>query len=74
MFEDDPSVLYFSVHRHDRGAFYPNSGDGAADHVGVGKEGGRKGGGRGYNVNVAWNTQEEDDGKVKSSRRRQRRK
>ena len=49
MFEDDPNVLYFSVHRHDRGQFYPGSGDGAASRVGVGS-------GKGFNVNVAWNT------------------
>jgi len=49
MFEDDPNVLYFSVHRHDRGQFYPGSGDGAASRIGVGS-------GKGFNVNVAWNT------------------
>jgi histone deacetylase 6 len=26
MFEDDPSVLYFSAHRFDGGRFYPGSG------------------------------------------------
>ena len=31
MFEGDPSVLYFSIHRHDNGDFYP--GTGAADEV-----------------------------------------
>ena len=31
MFEDDPNVLYFSVHRHEGGRFYP--GTGAASEV-----------------------------------------
>jgi len=53
MFEDDPNVLYFSVHRHDHGRFYPNSGDGNASRVGTGK-------GRGFNVNIAWNTVPEE--------------
>ena len=48
MFEDDPSVLYFSTHRHDFGTFYPNSADGSSSHVGLGR-------GKGFNVNVAWN-------------------
>jgi histone deacetylase 4/5 len=26
MFEDDPSVLYVSLHRYDRGSFYPGTG------------------------------------------------
>ncbi|OQS01397.1 histone deacetylase 6 isoform X1 [Achlya hypogyna] len=46
MFEDDPTVLYCSLHRFDgNGAFYP--GTGAPDHVGSGK-------GAGFNVNVGW--------------------
>ena len=48
MFESDPSVLFFSCHRHDKGHFYPNSVDGEPGMVGKGK-------GKGYNVNVAWN-------------------
>lgn len=44
IFDDDPSVLYVSLHRHDRG-FYPGSG--AADEVGVDQ-------GEGFSVNVAW--------------------
>lgn len=31
MFEDDPSVLYVSLHRYDHGTFYP--GTGGADEV-----------------------------------------
>jgi hypothetical protein len=30
MFEDDPTVLYFSVHRHDGGGFYPGGSYGGA--------------------------------------------
>jgi histone deacetylase 6 len=48
MFEDDPSVLYFSVHRYDDGDFFPHSKDAAPQVVGCGT-------GRGFNVNVAWN-------------------
>ncbi len=33
MFEDDPSVLYFSVHRHDFGTFYPCAPDGSPGYV-----------------------------------------
>ncbi|KAF0696698.1 Aste57867_12552 [Aphanomyces stellatus] len=46
MFEDDPSVLYCSLHRFDNhGAFYP--GTGAPDSVGKGR-------GAGFNVNIGW--------------------
>ncbi|GMH41611.1 hypothetical protein BSKO_09521 [Bryopsis sp. KO-2023] len=45
IFEDDPSVLYVSMHRHDRGGFYP--GTGAASSVG-------RGAGEGYSVNIPW--------------------
>ncbi|KAK9818191.1 hypothetical protein WJX72_008532 [[Myrmecia] bisecta] len=45
IFEDDPSVLYMSIHRYDGGHFYP--GTGAVDEVGVGD-------GEGYTVNVPW--------------------
>eukprot|EP00163_Fabomonas_tropica_P026158 TRINITY_DN4708_c0_g1_i1.p1 TRINITY_DN4708_c0_g1~~TRINITY_DN4708_c0_g1_i1.p1 ORF type:complete len:444 (+),score=80.43 TRINITY_DN4708_c0_g1_i1:131-1462(+) len=44
MFEDDPSVLYISLHRYGRG-FYP--GTGAIEEVGEGP-------GTGYNINIAW--------------------
>ena len=47
MFEDDPSVLYFSLHRHDQGRFYPGS-----DYGGVGSTG--VGAGVGYSLNVPW--------------------
>jgi len=45
IFEDDPTVLYASLHRHDGGTFYP--GTGGAHKVGTGK-------GTGYSVNVPW--------------------
>lgn len=49
MFEEDPSVLYFSVHRYDNANFYPYSKDAAPEAVG-------KGAGAGFSVNVAWNS------------------
>uniref|UniRef100_A0A383V5R9 Histone deacetylase domain-containing protein n=1 Tax=Tetradesmus obliquus TaxID=3088 RepID=A0A383V5R9_TETOB len=45
IFEADPSVLYMSLHRYDRGNFYP--GTGAAEEVGRGR-------GAGFTVNVPW--------------------
>ena len=47
MFENDPSVLYFSTHRYENATFYPGSPDAGPREVGKGK-------GKGYNVNVAW--------------------
>lgn len=46
IFDDDPSVLYVSLHRHDWGRFYPGSG--AVGEVGVDQ-------GLGFTVNVPWN-------------------
>jgi len=48
MFEDDPKVLYFSLHRYDNNEFWPNIPE--ANHNAVGK-----GDGEGFNVHVAWN-------------------
>ncbi|XP_033218700.1 histone deacetylase 6 isoform X3 [Belonocnema kinseyi] len=48
IFEDDPAVLYISVHRYDNGNFFPNSGRGNYSVVGDGI-------GEGYNVNIPWN-------------------
>ncbi|XP_040173259.1 histone deacetylase 6 isoform X2 [Anopheles arabiensis] len=48
IFEQDPHVLYISVHRYDNGAFFPRSTD--ADYTVVGS-----GPGRGFNVNIPWN-------------------
>lgn len=54
IFEDDPSVLYFSVHRYEYGKYFPSDDlgigtDGSAASVGVGV-------GRGTSVNIGWNT------------------
>ncbi|XP_015262012.1 PREDICTED: histone deacetylase 6-like [Gekko japonicus] len=48
MFEDDPSVLYISLHRYDNGTFFPTSEDADYDRVG-------RGSGEGFTVNVPWN-------------------
>ncbi|XP_075221474.1 histone deacetylase 6 isoform X2 [Lycorma delicatula] len=48
IFEDDPQVLYISLHRYDNGNFFPGSTDAAATVVGNGR-------GRGFNVNIPWN-------------------
>jgi hypothetical protein len=47
MFWEDDSVLVFSVHRYDRGNFYPGGPEGDSTWVGEGE-------GRGYNINVPW--------------------
>lgn len=49
IFQDDPKVLYISLHRFDNGAFYPYGNAGDHDQVGDGA-------GRGFNVNIPWNT------------------
>ncbi|KAJ6655297.1 hypothetical protein lerEdw1_005489 [Lerista edwardsae] len=48
MFEDDPSILYVSLHRYDNGTFFPTSEDADYDRVGQGP-------GEGFTVNVPWN-------------------
>eukprot|EP00927_Polykrikos_kofoidii_P039089 TRINITY_DN33518_c0_g1_i1.p1 TRINITY_DN33518_c0_g1~~TRINITY_DN33518_c0_g1_i1.p1 ORF type:complete len:879 (+),score=183.86 TRINITY_DN33518_c0_g1_i1:84-2720(+) len=48
MFEEDPTVLYFSTHRHDNGSFYPSGRLGHYESHGLGH-------GAGYSVNVPWN-------------------
>ncbi|XP_068655678.1 histone deacetylase 5 [Aristolochia californica] len=47
MFWRDPRVLFFSVHRHDFGSFYPGGDEGSLNMVGEGL-------GAGYNINVPW--------------------
>lgn len=47
-FEDDPRVLYVSIHRYDHASFFPGSPIANYDRVGVGK-------GQGYNINIPWN-------------------
>ncbi|XP_045043086.2 polyamine deacetylase HDAC10 isoform X3 [Desmodus rotundus] len=48
IFEDDPSVLYFSWHRYEHGRFWPYLPESNADAVGQGR-------GRGFTVNLPWN-------------------
>lgn len=47
MFWKDSRVLFFSVHRHDFGTFYPANDDGSYNMIGDGA-------GTGYNINVPW--------------------
>uniref|UniRef100_A0A8C4QR42 Histone deacetylase 6 n=1 Tax=Eptatretus burgeri TaxID=7764 RepID=A0A8C4QR42_EPTBU len=48
IFEDDPSVLYLSVHRFDEGSFFPGEACSGSGFVG-------KGAGEGFTVNLPWN-------------------
>uniref|UniRef100_A0A2M4BB43 Protein deacetylase HDAC6 n=1 Tax=Anopheles marajoara TaxID=58244 RepID=A0A2M4BB43_9DIPT len=48
IFEEDPRVLYISVHRYDNGTFFPRGPDGNYTTVGHGN-------GTGFTVNVPWN-------------------
>ncbi|XP_049627457.1 polyamine deacetylase HDAC10 [Suncus etruscus] len=48
IFEDDPSVLYFSWHRYEFGRFWPHLRESDVDSVGRGL-------GRGFTVNLPWN-------------------
>ncbi|XP_055252354.1 polyamine deacetylase HDAC10 isoform X2 [Moschus berezovskii] len=48
IFEDDPSVLYFSWHRYEHGHFWPCLRESDADAVGRGR-------GLGFTVNLPWN-------------------
>ncbi|KAL6254921.1 hypothetical protein P5V15_014263 [Pogonomyrmex californicus] len=48
IFEEDPRVLYISVHRYDNGNFFPNSK--LANYTSVGLNAGE-----GFNVNIPWN-------------------
>ena len=41
--------MLMSLHRSDNNTFYPRREDAAASYIGNGD-------GRGYNINVAWNT------------------
>ncbi|KAG1972144.1 histone deacetylase 6 isoform X1 [Pimephales promelas] len=55
IFEEDPSVLYFSVHRYEDGSFWPHLK--ASDSSSVGS-----GAGQGYNINLPWNKVGMEDG------------
>ncbi|XP_063579226.1 polyamine deacetylase HDAC10 isoform X13 [Pongo abelii] len=48
LFEDDPSILYFSWHRYEHGRFWPFLRESDADAVGRGQ-------GLGFTVNLPWN-------------------
>lgn len=48
IFEEDPKILYISVHRYDNGSFFPNSK--LANYTNVGLNAGE-----GFNVNIPWN-------------------
>lgn len=48
IFENNPNVLYISIHRYDNGTFFPKSTD--ANYTQVGE-----GAGKGFNVNIPWN-------------------
>ncbi|XP_015110573.1 histone deacetylase 6 [Diachasma alloeum] len=52
--EEDPKILYMSVHRYDNGAFFPASKDANYDVVGTGR-------GKGFNVNIPWNRRKMGD-------------
>ncbi|XP_011501594.1 PREDICTED: histone deacetylase 6 [Ceratosolen solmsi marchali] len=46
--EDDPTILYISIHRYDNGNFFPHSKSANYSEVGVDE-------GIGFNVNIPWN-------------------
>ncbi|XP_030049781.1 protein deacetylase HDAC6 isoform X3 [Microcaecilia unicolor] len=48
IFEEDPSVLYFSIHRHQHSGFWPHLLESGSNAVGRGQ-------GEGFNINVPWN-------------------
>ncbi|XP_040452095.1 polyamine deacetylase HDAC10 isoform X3 [Falco naumanni] len=48
IFEEDPSVLYFSWHRYEHQEFWPSLKESDYDAVGLGR-------GKGFNVNLPWN-------------------
>jgi len=48
MFYDDPRVLYFSIHRYEQGAFWPNLRESDYHNTGHGE-------GKGFNVNIPLN-------------------
>jgi histone deacetylase 6 len=54
-FEDDPNVLYISLHVHNNGKFYPSGDYGDHLHIGTGL-------GEGKNINIPWRTNGMTDG------------
>ncbi|XP_036435365.1 LOW QUALITY PROTEIN: histone deacetylase 6 [Colossoma macropomum] len=55
IFQEDPSVLYFSVHRYEDGSYWPHLLELDSNAVGTGP-------GQGYNVSVPWNKTGMQDG------------
>nr|CAH8845386.1 unnamed protein product [Trichobilharzia regenti] len=55
IFEDDPNILYISVHRFDNGRFFPNTDFSSAQFCGLDE-------GLGRTVHVAWNGRHVKDG------------
>ncbi|KAK7884575.1 hypothetical protein WMY93_027698 [Mugilogobius chulae] len=53
-FQDDPSVLYFSVHRFEHGSFWPHLSESNSDFIGDTR-------GAGRTVNLPWNKTEMTD-------------
>ncbi|XP_053279876.1 histone deacetylase 6 isoform X1 [Pleuronectes platessa] len=47
LFQEDPSVLYFSVHRHEQGSFWPHLAESDGGFVGSGRA-------EGLTMNLAW--------------------
>ncbi|KAL7398766.1 hypothetical protein ABVT39_014861 [Epinephelus coioides] len=47
-FQEDPSVLYFSVHRYEQGSFWPHLSESDSQFIGSGRAEGR-------NINLPWN-------------------
>ncbi|XP_023150929.1 histone deacetylase 6 isoform X2 [Amphiprion ocellaris] len=54
VFQEDPSVLYFSVHRYELGSFWPHLSESDSHFVGSGRAEGR-------NINIPWNKTEMTD-------------
>ena len=54
LFYGSEQVLFMSLHRYDNGTFYPYREDSKPNFVGAGN-------GKGFNVNIAWNTQQTVD-------------
>ncbi|CAH8530062.1 unnamed protein product [Schistosoma margrebowiei] len=55
IFEDDPNILYISVHRFDHGRYFPNSDFSSSQFCGIGE-------GLGRTIHVAWNGRDVKDG------------
>ncbi|TNN13085.1 Histone deacetylase 6, partial [Schistosoma japonicum] len=55
IFEDDPNILYISVHRFDNGRYFPNSNFSSGEFCGIDD-------GLGRTVHIAWNGRDVKDG------------